>query len=83
MFLTYLTLILEKKPSLPDCQLQLLIYVDGLAWHSEPRQRVHDNRITNRVQTLGYRVFRFLGTETNSHPERCVAQLIAARKTTS
>jgi len=62
-----------------DCQPHLLLYVDGLEWHSAPRQRVHDNRITNRLQTLGYRVFRFLGTETHSHPERCVAQVIEAR----
>lgn len=37
-----------------DCQPQLLIYVDGLEWHSDPRQRVHDNRISNRLQMLGY-----------------------------
>jgi len=58
-----------------DCQPQLLIYVDGLEWHSEPQQRVHDNRISNRLQALGYRVLRFLGTETHNTPEACVAQI--------
>ena len=58
-----------------DCQPQLLIYVDGLEWHSEPRQRVHDNRISNRLQALSYRVLRFLGTETHNTPDACVAQL--------
>ena len=58
-----------------DCQPQLLIYVDGLEWHSESRQRVHDNRISNRLQALGYRVLRFLGTETHNTPDACVAQI--------
>lgn len=58
-----------------DCRPQLLIYVDGLEWHSEPRQRVHDNRISNRLQALGYRVLRFLGTETHNTPEACVRQI--------
>ena len=64
-----------------DCQPQLLIYVDGLEWHSAPRQRVHDNRITNRLQALGYHVVRFLGTETHNAPQACVAQIKEHRKT--
>jgi very-short-patch-repair endonuclease len=63
-----------------DCQPQLLIYVDGLEWHSAPRQRVHDNRITNRLQALGYHVVRFLGTETHNTPQACVAQIKEHRK---
>ncbi len=62
-----------------DCQPKLLIYVDGLAWHSDVRQRVHDNRITNRLQMLGYRVLRFLGTETQRTPDDCVKQIGQAR----
>lgn len=62
-----------------DCDPKLLIYVDGLAWHSDVRQRVHDNRITNRLQVLGFHVFRFLGTETHNTPEVCVAQIKSAR----
>ena len=57
----------------------LLIYVDGLAFHSDPRQRVHDNRITNRLQMMGYRVLRFLGTETHNTPGNCVVQIKEAR----
>lgn len=57
------------------CEPKLLLYVDGLAWHSEVKQRVHDNRITNRLQMLGYRVLRFLGVETQRDPERCVRQI--------
>jgi ATP-dependent helicase YprA (DUF1998 family) len=62
-----------------DCDPKILIYVDGLAWHSDVRQRVHDNRITNRLQMLGYRVLRFLGTETYRTPEQCIAQIKEAR----
>lgn len=62
-----------------DCEPKLLIYVDGLVWHSDVRQRIHDNRITNRLQMLGYRVLRFLGTETHRTPDQCVAQIRQAR----
>jgi hypothetical protein len=56
-------------------QPKVLIYVDGLKWHSEVRQRVLDNRITNRLQSLGYRALRFLGAQTQHEPERCVAEI--------
>jgi hypothetical protein len=62
-----------------DCEPKLLIYVDGLMWHSDVRQRVHDNRVTNRLQMVGYRVLRFLGTETHRNPEQCVEQIKTAR----
>jgi hypothetical protein len=42
---------------------RLLIYVDTLAFHSSIRQRVHDNRQTNHLQNMGFRVFRFLARE--------------------
>jgi len=63
-----------------DCEPKLLIYVDGLAFHSEVRQRVHDNKITNRLQMMGYLVLRFLGTETHNTPGHCVEQIKEARK---
>jgi hypothetical protein len=62
-----------------DCEPKILIYVDGLAWHSDLRQRLHDNRITNRLQLLGYRVLRFMGTETHRTPKSCVGQIREAR----
>lgn len=63
-----------------DCEPKLLIYVDGLAFHSEVRQRVHDNRITNRLQMLNYRVLRFLGSETHHTSDDCVRQIVQARQ---
>jgi ATP-dependent helicase YprA (DUF1998 family) len=62
-----------------DCEPKLLIYVDGLVWHSDVRQRVHDNRVTNRLQMLGYRVLRFLGSETHHTPDQCAEQIRQAR----
>jgi len=54
---------------------KVLIYVDGLQWHSSVRQRTHDNRITNRLQILNYLVLRFLGSEVQHAPEVCVRQI--------
>jgi hypothetical protein len=54
---------------------KVLIYVDGLQWHSSVRQRTLDNRITNRLQMLGYLVLRFLGAEVQRAPEACVEQI--------
>ena len=62
-----------------DCEPKLLIYVDGFQWHSNVKQRTHDNRITNKLQTMQYRVLRFLGTETHHTPEACVEQIKEAR----
>jgi very-short-patch-repair endonuclease len=54
---------------------KVLIYVDGLQWHSSVRQRTLDNRITNRLQMKDYVVLRFLGSEVQHAPEVCVSQI--------
>ena len=54
---------------------KVLIYVDGLQWHSSVRQRTLDNRITNRLQMMNYLVLRFLGSEVHHAPEVCVRQI--------
>jgi very-short-patch-repair endonuclease len=38
---------------------RVLVYVDGLAFHSSTRMRIHDALQSNRLQALGYRVLRF------------------------
>ena len=58
-----------------DGDPKVLIYVDGLQWHSSVRQRTLDNRITNRLQMMGYLVLRFLGSEVQHAPEACVRQI--------
>lgn len=51
---------------------RLLIYVDGLAFHSSVRMRIHDVRQTNQLQSMGYRVLRFLGPQVAANPKACV-----------
>ncbi len=62
-----------------DCEPKLLLYVDGFEWHSDVKQRTHDNRVTNELQTLGYRVRRFLGPEMHHAPQARVTQIKEAR----
>jgi hypothetical protein len=59
----------------PDAKPKVLIYVDGLEWHSSVRQRTHDARVTNRLQTLGFRALRFLGAQVHHEPAACVRQI--------
>jgi ATP-dependent helicase YprA (DUF1998 family) len=66
-----------------DCDPKLLIYVDGLAWHTSAKQRTHDNRISNRLQMMGYVVLRFLGTEVHNSLDTCIAQIKEARAVTT
>lgn len=56
----------------------LLIYVDGLAFHSTIRQRIHDTSQTNQLQSMGYVVLRFMGSQVRSRPEQCIRQIQAA-----
>ncbi len=56
-------------------QARLLIYADGLAFHSSLRQRIHDTIQTNELQNMGYRVLRFVGPQITSSPDQCVAQI--------
>jgi superfamily II DNA/RNA helicase/very-short-patch-repair endonuclease len=53
----------------------LLIYVDGLAFHSSLRQRVHDNRQSAALQAQGWRIRRFLGPEVHRRAADCAAQV--------
>jgi ATP-dependent helicase YprA (DUF1998 family) len=59
----------------PDASPKVLVYVDGLEWHTSVRQRTHDTRITNKLQAMGYRALRFLGTQVHHDPDTCVQQI--------
>jgi very-short-patch-repair endonuclease len=54
---------------------RVLIYADGLEFHSRLGQRVHDGRITNRLQSEGWQVLRFLGFEISRNIASCVAAI--------
>ncbi len=57
---------------------RILIYADGMEFHSSLRQRIHDGRQSNLLQTEGWLVLRFLGPQILSAPQECVAHLRAA-----
>ena len=54
---------------------RILIYADGLEFHSAIRQRIHDTRQSNPLQAEGWQVLRFLGPHVHRNPNDCVAQL--------
>ena len=54
---------------------RILIYADGLEFHSAIRQRIHDTRQSNQLQTEGWQVLRFLGPQVHRSPADCIGQL--------
>ena len=54
---------------------RILIYADSLEFHSGLRQRIHDTRQSNYLQTEGWQVLRFLGPHIHRNPAECVSQL--------
>jgi len=54
---------------------KILIYVDGLAFHSAHSRRLHDARITRWLQRYGWKVYRFLGSEIFTNLERCIKEI--------
>jgi superfamily II DNA/RNA helicase/very-short-patch-repair endonuclease len=57
---------------------RVLLYADGLEFHSSLRQRIHDTRQSNLLQTEGWLVIRFLGPQVRANPEECAQQIRAA-----
>ncbi len=55
--------------------LKLLVYVDGLAFHSSLRQRVHDAWQTKRLTEMGYTVRRFPGSRVFHDVDGCVQEV--------
>ncbi|MCW5976732.1 MAG: DUF559 domain-containing protein [Bryobacteraceae bacterium] len=53
----------------------MLIYADGLAFHSSVRRRIHDTRTTNQLQTAGWQALRFVGPDINRAADSCVRQI--------
>jgi hypothetical protein len=54
---------------------RILIYADGLEFHSAIRQRIHDTRQSNQLQIEGWQVLRFLGPHVHRNPTDCARQL--------
>lgn len=54
---------------------RLLIYVDGLAFHSALSRRLHDFRIDRWLKQNGYKVLRFLSIEVARDPKKCASDI--------
>ena len=54
---------------------RILIYADGLEFHTALRQRIQDNRQSNQLQSEGWLVMCFLGPHIHRNANDCVAQL--------
>jgi len=57
---------------------RVLIYADGLEFHSALRQRIHDTRQSNYLQTEGWQVLRFLGPHVCRDADDCVSNIRSA-----
>ena len=66
---------LRGRTSHTSRRRRILIYADGLEFHSGLRQRIHDTRQSNQLQTEGWQVLRFLGPHVHRNPADCVSQL--------
>ncbi len=55
--------------------IKLLIYVDGLAFHSSMKQRIQDAQQTKRLTEMGYTVLRFPGPRVYHDVSGCVAEI--------
>jgi Domain of unknown function (DUF1998)/Protein of unknown function (DUF559) len=56
---------------------RILLYAEGLEFHSSLRQRIHDTRQSNLLQANGWLVIRFLGPQVRANPDDCVRQIRA------
>jgi very-short-patch-repair endonuclease len=54
---------------------RLLVYVDGLRYHSSRARREFDSRQTRELQSMGWTVMRFMGTELWRRLDACVAEI--------
>jgi len=61
--------------ALVNDDVKLLIYVDGLAFHSSMRQRIHDAQQTKRLTEMGYTVLRFPGPRVYHDADGCVGEV--------
>ena len=57
---------------------RILIYADGLEFHSAIRQRIHDTRQSNQLQTEGWQVLRFLGPQVYRDAGGCAVDIRSA-----
>jgi very-short-patch-repair endonuclease len=69
----------NKKFSVPDFVLRnynLLIYCDGTEFHKSPERIIMDKQQDRTLQTNGFTVFRFSGSEIGSNVRSCVDEVM-------
>lgn len=83
----------RARPRIPDLQwlypigryradffvpsANLVIELNGLAYHSGREKRIRDAVREREIERRGYRVITFLGPEVTRDPDRCVAEVLA------
>ncbi len=74
-------IILEnKKFSVPDFVIRsvgLIIYCDGTEFHKDPQRIIMDKQQDRVLQTHGFNVFRFSGSEIAADVNKCVGEVMA------
>lgn len=64
--------------ALPD--LRIAIELDGHDYHKTKEQRGRDAQRDRALQTEGWRVLRFTGSEVHADPRRCIEEVVALAK---
>lgn len=59
-----------------DVQAKIAIEIDGHDFHSSKEQRTHDAQRERALQSIGWKVIRFTGSEIFSNPIKCIEELI-------
>ncbi len=68
----------DRKFSVPDFVIRkadLLIYCDGTEFHKSPERIIMDKQQDRSLQTNGFTVFRFSGSEIVSNVTKCVDEI--------
>lgn len=54
---------------------KIVIYCDGMYWHSFPERQKQDAEQNRILESHGYKVYRFSGDEIRDSPQRCLDQI--------
>lgn len=76
--------LVDKKPIRPDLlfwmpsipQLKIVVECDGFDYHSDKAKFTNDRKRDRVLQSKGYQVLRYSGTEIFQHPVHVVGELL-------
>jgi len=55
--------------------LRIVIEIDGAKWHSTLEQKRKDAERQKAIEEMGWKVFRFTGSDVNNLPRSCVLEV--------